>query len=346
MNDNTQDYQLPRKLEQGIASLSMFFAKRNESLLQKLLINSRYYVVEATSYDNWDGGQTGHSVVFQVPSPIYHDILDDLGSVAERIQEGLNKLISVPHEVICDVSLEIADDPLLANWREKSGLLLPRSPLQVPSSDEDLKRLWEPGFLRLFLSHKSQYKAQTAELKRRLRHYGISCFVAHEDIEPTREWQDEIERALFSMDALVVLLTEDFHQSNWTDQEIGVGIGRGVPIIPVRLGRDPYGFIGKYQAVNAKGKKPSEFAQELLRLLLSRPELSETVDEALITGFEQAGGFNQANLLVDIMNEHFKTASPELIARIETAFRTNPQVSGAYQVQGKLPGLLRRLRGS
>ncbi len=29
------------------------------------------------------------------------------------------------------------------------------------------------------------------------------------------------------MDALAALLTTDFHDSNWTDQEVGFAIGRG-----------------------------------------------------------------------------------------------------------------------
>ena len=76
MNEPREEYRLPRKLEQGIASLSLFFSKQNENLLQRLLVNSRYYVIEAATYDGWDGGQTGHTIVFQVPQPIYHDILD------------------------------------------------------------------------------------------------------------------------------------------------------------------------------------------------------------------------------------------------------------------------------
>ena len=82
--------------------------------------------------------------------------------------------------------------------------------------------------------------------------FGISCFVAHSDIEPTRTWQKEIEKALFSMDVLIALMTEDFSDSNWTDQEIGVAIGRNVLILPIRMGADPYGFIGKYQAISFK----------------------------------------------------------------------------------------------
>ena len=52
------------------------------------------------------------------------------------------------------------------------------------------------------------------------------------------------------MDAFVALLTEGFHDSLWTDQEVGFALSRGVPILAVRLGKDPYGFIGKFQALS------------------------------------------------------------------------------------------------
>jgi hypothetical protein len=51
-----------------------------------------------------------------------------------------------------------------------------------------------------------------------LRSFGVSAFVAHENIEPTK-WQDEIEKALLSMNALAAILMPGFHESKWTDQE-------------------------------------------------------------------------------------------------------------------------------
>ena len=76
------------------------------------------------------------------------------------------------------------------------------------------------------------------DMKNELANYGIASFVAHKDIEPMWEWELEIRRALFSMDFLIALLTEEFSNSNWTDQEIGVAYGRRIPIIPIRIGKD------------------------------------------------------------------------------------------------------------
>ena len=54
-----------------------------------------------------------------------------------------------------------------------------------------------------------------------------------------------------AMDAFAALMTEGFHDSDWTDQEVGFALARGVPVIAVKLGRDPYGFLGKFQALRA-----------------------------------------------------------------------------------------------
>ena len=48
---------------------------------------------------------------------------------------------------------------------------------------------------RIFISHISKDKDKATRLRTALEPYGISGFVAHEDIHPTAEWQIEIERA-------------------------------------------------------------------------------------------------------------------------------------------------------
>lgn len=77
-----------------------------------------------------------------------------------------------------------------------------QSPFQIQESS-----YWLPNYFRLFLSHLSSYKEKTAQLQEALKPFGISSFVAHSDIEPTAEWQNEIEFALLSMDAVAAILT-------------------------------------------------------------------------------------------------------------------------------------------
>ena len=111
---------------------------------------------------------------------------------------------------------------------------------------------WRSGYFRVFISHLTENKESATYLKRFLAQYGIDCFVAHEDIEPTQLWQTEIEKALASMDLLCAILTPNFYQSKWCDQEVGIALGRSIPTLSIKKGADPHGFIGKYQAIKAK----------------------------------------------------------------------------------------------
>lgn len=120
---------------------------------------------------------------------------------------------------------------------------------------------------RLFISHIAKDKDKATRLKACLKQYGISGFVAHEDIHPTLEWQREIERALYCMDAMVTIHTVGFSQSFWTQQEIGFAIGRGTKVISLRMGEDPTGFISKQQALSRGRRRAEEIAQEVDKLL-------------------------------------------------------------------------------
>lgn len=128
-------------------------------------------------------------------------------------------------------------------------------------------KFWRQGDFRLFISHLAKYKDEAAEFQIFLSRKGISSFVAHNDIEPTKGWMDEILSALETAQAMVALFREGFHQSNWTDQEIGYAMGRRLLIIAVRSGQDPYGFIGQFQALNGVGKEPEQLANGIYQHL-------------------------------------------------------------------------------
>ena len=145
----------------------------------------------------------------------------------------------------------------------------------APSSNQAPTKevtFWKTGHFKLFLSHLAIFKLQTSHLQSALRKYAISSFVAHEDIEPTKEWQQEIEAGLKTMDALAAILMQGFKESNWCDQEVGVAVGRDVLIIPIRKGLDPYGFIGKYQGIQAHGKSIGEVAEAIFQTLVKSPK--------------------------------------------------------------------------
>lgn len=154
----------------------------------------------------------------------------------------------------------------------------------VPGSHNHLlvpPRNWKDTKLfRLFISHISKDKLKATRLKECLIPYGITGFVAHEDIHPTLEWQSEIERGLQTMDAFIAVHTVGFSQSYWTQQEIGFAIGRGVKVISFKMGEDPTGFISKQQALARRDRTAEEIAKEIDALLSEDPRTAERLAEA------------------------------------------------------------------
>ena len=201
-----------------------------------------------------------------------------------------------------------------------------------------LSRLWGTGSIRVFISHVAESKELATSLKEYLRQYDVAGFVAHEDIEPTREWQGEIERALFSMHMLVPLLTEKFHESDWTDQEIGVAVGREVPIISIRRGKDPYGFIGKYQAMQGKDKDAEQIAEEFFGLLFQQGELKELATNTFITTVAGIGNWGRANSLARLLPS-IEGLSPTQAESLVRTYQRNSEVRNAFGFNGKHPSL-------
>lgn len=153
---------------------------------------------------------------------------------------------------------------------------------KLPAFKDTTTTFWKTGHFKLFISHLSSFKKTIGHLKTALEKYGISSFVAHEDIEPTKEWQEEIEKGLFSMDALCAVLMPGFKESNWTDQEVGVAVGRGILVIPIRKELDPYGFIGKYQGFQSIGKNVDQVAEGVFSIISKNPKTRNRIISCLV----------------------------------------------------------------
>lgn len=188
----------------------------------------------------------------------------------------------------------LADVPPETIVRIADELSIPHGYTITTAKDVTQSLFWEPFHFRLFLSHLSSFKKPTAALQAALRRYGISAFVAHVDIEPTKEWQDEIEAGLNSMDAMAAILMPGFKESNWTDQEVGFAMGRGVLIIPIMRGATQYGFIGKYQGLQANGKTVAQVAAGVFEVLVLSEQTQNRMLSCLIDTTLRAASVDEA----------------------------------------------------
>ena len=142
-------------------------------------------------------------------------------------------------------------------------------------------QVWrESTDFRLFISHISKDKQIAHRLKEALADYGIAGFVAHDDIDPTTAWEREIERGLWTMDAMVAVLTDGFHNSHWCQQEVGFALGRGAKVISFKWGEDPVGFLSKDQALPRRNRTAEQIAAEIDRLLAKDGRTSDQLMKA------------------------------------------------------------------
>lgn len=137
-------------------------------------------------------------------------------------------------------------------------------------TEEERMRIWGDDYLRkprVFLSHRASYKSAVSQVREHLEDAGCVCFVAHEDIQPTTMWRNEIIRALDTMDVFVGFVTDDFHTGGWPDQEVGFAYQRGVPRVFLKMGSraDPIGIVSEEQAITATWDNAGERLVQNLR---------------------------------------------------------------------------------
>lgn len=327
-------YILPSKVDAYIRALSRLYESKQELVCLNILLNSTVTVSEAWDSNNWNGGSIGHAVSLHISENIFFPLMGEKTNYQTKIREDLNSLHNIHNEYITEVYLELKLEEL--NSELSNTLKTDNPPLKTVVSEIEatenknealnLSRLWMNDCFRVFLSHKATYKVETAKLSDELKLFGISAFVAHVDIEPAQAWQDEIESALKSMQGFVALLTEDFKDSNWTDQEIGFAVARGTPIIAARLGLDPYGFIGKFQGLPCNWEN---LALEIAKFFIKQPKALD----AYIHALDQCNSFESGNKLALLLPEII-TLNGEQLDKLIVAHNENTQIRGSHGFEG------------
>lgn len=181
---------------------------------------------------------------------------------------------------------------------------------------------YEVGTIRVFVSYSSDDRALVGGIKRILEQYGLSVFLAHDDIPPLCDWQEEISKNLNECDAFIPVLTNSFRESYWTDQEIGMAFGLKKLIIPLKVDTHPYGFISKLQACKLDTRSPDRSCLKIIKVLKDN-QFSELLIDCLFRGLEQVNCFSEATKLVEEL-ENFESFNEEQINQImRIAIRNN-----------------------
>lgn len=208
-----------------------------------------------------------------------------------------------------------------------------------------MPEIWKPGRVKLFISHRDTHKSKANELARALEPYGISSFVAHDTIEPMTQWQAEIRKGLETMDIMLAFVTDDFHKSPWTNQEIGYALGRDIPVLALKLQQtDPGGFLGHEQALRGSLDAPTESVRDICRLV------GEALGQSpLIGAFAASRDFTETIRRFDRMSEVVERLSDDEVKQIMDGFAANSQLYECYYLDNpkrhRLRGFLERATG-
>jgi hypothetical protein len=185
---------------------------------------------------------------------------------------------------------------------------------------------WSSSNLRLFCSHLAAHRREVGLVETSLREgYGVEGFVAHDSIEPSKEWQLVIESGLRDADAMVVFVHPGVATSLWCDQEIGWAMGRNIPVLPLNYGAHPHGFLGKLQDRMAEGVHPSVVAGQVADWLTKAPTLHGRMAASLSEAFMRSRSYDHTRELAGLL-DRIAAYNEDELAALERAAKDNSQV--------------------
>ena len=198
-----------------------------------------------------------------------------------------------------------------------ASIKLTKEELEKISADD-----YEGKPIRIFISYSSDDKSLAGQIKLMLERYGLSVFLAHDDIPPLRDWQEEISNNLTVCDVFIPVLTRSFRESNWTDQEIGMAFGLKKMIIPLKVNTDPYGFILKLQACKLDVNNPRRSCLKIIKVLRDS-EFVESLIDCLVRALENACDFDDANKVIEELKDFENLKEEQINQIIRTSIRNN-----------------------
>ena len=103
--------------------------------------------------------------------------------------------------------------------------------------------------IKAFISYQTTDKVTAGLLKQELSNYNIDGFLAHEDLEVSDEWREEILKNFKKSPLFICLLSQSYLKSDYCIQESGMAVIANKKVIALSLdGTLPPGFLSVFQA--------------------------------------------------------------------------------------------------
>jgi nucleoside 2-deoxyribosyltransferase len=204
----------------------------------------------------------------------------------------------------------------------------------------------EKTVMKFFLSYSSDDSELAGQIKTTLEDmFGVDVFLAHDDIQPSSEWQREILSTLEQADVFIPILTESFEVSDYTDQETGYALARGIFVIPIKIKAIPHGFISHIQALKFQAESPQGSCQTIARAVVRNPKLRKSFLDDLIKNFGGSYSFDRAKAMsAGLMSlDGYTRQQKNEIIRLAT---DNAQIYGSFGAKKNLERFIKDNKSS
>lgn len=190
-----------------------------------------------------------------------------------------------------------------------------------------------------FMSYQTEDRFMAAAVAKLLMSLGVGCFMAHEHIDVSTQWRDEILRQIGLADLFVPILSQRYYASIWCKQESGIAAFRGMTIIPLSMdGSIPMGAINHIQSTRIENDRPT--LQQLLPGVASR-DVSFAINGATKI-LEQSGNFRAAEANFELILPYLPRATDVQVVNLLKASERNGQIChAALCARNYLPPLMR-----
>lgn len=177
--------------------------------------------------------------------------------------------------------------------------------------------------IRIFISYHSDDGEIAGSLKSWLVDLGFEAFLAHEDIVASEQWEDIILSTLPTCDVFVSMTSEKYFESEYTDQETGIVLAHGKKMIPLKMGKDPYGFINRYQALKLNPEKIGATAIEIHNILEQDKNLKNKAITGLVKSFCKSNSYDETKWKLRLVLKSPHLARKHIIDIADAAINNN-----------------------
>ncbi len=156
-------------------------------------------------------------------------------------------------------------------------------------------------------------------------------------MRPSLDFEDEIRSQIENCTALVAVVTPNFAESAYSNQEVGIAMGKEKPVIPLwfpGVAKSELGFLRSLQAIQT--------SEEGLNMAVSK--IMETAEEQIQTNFVRPTGFAEAKNVIDTMLEPRKEPYYRVLIRPQSLYQMfSPSKENDEWFSSNRPSLIQQM---